>query len=68
MFTKGLGGGGGILVGFNRDKFDVLDILHGNFSLKFKLRNKEDSFEWCFIAVYGAAQDNYKENFLSKLV
>jgi hypothetical protein len=58
----------GILVGFNQDKFQVLDILHGDFSLKFKLRNKEDSFEWCFIAVYDAAQDNDKENFLSEMV
>jgi hypothetical protein len=46
----------------------VLHILHGDFSLKFKLRNKEDNFEWCFIAVYGAAQDNDKEKFLSELV
>jgi hypothetical protein len=46
----------------------VLDILHGDFPLKFKLRNKEDSFEWCFIVVYGATHDNYKENFLSELV
>jgi hypothetical protein len=46
----------------------VLDILHGDFSLKFKLRNKVDSFEWCFIAVFGATQDNDKENFLSELV
>jgi hypothetical protein len=62
------GGSGGILVGFNQDKFDVLHILHGDFSLKFKLRNKEDNFEWHFIAVYGAAQDNDKEKILSELV
>jgi hypothetical protein len=41
----------GILVGFKRDKFEVLDFLQGNFSLKFKMSNKEDSFEWCFTAV-----------------
>jgi hypothetical protein len=46
----------------------VLDILHGDFPLKFKLRNKEDSFEWCFIVVYSATHDNYKENILSELV
>jgi hypothetical protein len=55
------GRSGGILVGFNQDKFDVLHILHGDFSLKFKLRNKEDNFEWHFIVVYGASQDNDKE-------
>jgi hypothetical protein len=62
------GGSGGILVSLNQDKFDVLDILHGDFFLKFKLCNKVDSFEWCFIAVFGATQDNDKENFLSELV
>jgi hypothetical protein len=46
----------------------VLHILHGDFSLKFKLRYKEDNFEWCFIAIYGAAQDHDKEKFLSELV
>jgi hypothetical protein len=59
---------GGILVGLNPKKFKVLNIMHRNFSLKFKLCNKEDNFEWCLIAVYGAAQDNDKENFLSELV
>jgi hypothetical protein len=57
-----------ILVGFNKDKIGVLDIHHGNFSLKFKLRNKDDNFEWSLISVYGAAQDNEKEYFLSELV
>jgi hypothetical protein len=60
--------GEGTLVGFNEDKIDVLHILHGDFSLKFKLRNKEDNFEWCFIVVYGAAQDHDKEKFLGELV
>jgi hypothetical protein len=63
-----VGQGGGNLVGFNEDKIDVLHILHGDFSLKFKLRNKEDNFEWCFIVVYGAAQDHDKEKFLGELV
>jgi hypothetical protein len=36
--------------------------------LKFKLCNKEGSFEWCLLAVYGAAQENKKEYFLSELV
>jgi exonuclease III len=62
------GRSGGILIGFNPDKFEVLDILQGNFCLKFKLHNLEDSFEWSFVAVYGAAQNSFKENFLSELV
>jgi hypothetical protein len=55
-------------VGFNIEKTCVLDITHGNFSLKFKLRNKDDNFKWNLIAVYGAAQQVEKENFLSELV
>jgi hypothetical protein len=58
---------GGILVGINKDKFDVFDIKHGNFVLKFKLCNKEDNFEWKMLAVYGVAQESEKESFLSEL-
>jgi hypothetical protein len=43
-WTPPNGRSGGILVGLNQDKFEVLDIMHGNFSLKFKLHNKEDNF------------------------
>jgi hypothetical protein len=59
---------GGFLLGVNKEKFDVLDIKHGNFTLKFKLCNKEDNFEWKLIEVYGVAQENEKEAFLSELV
>jgi hypothetical protein len=67
-WTPPKGRSGGIPVGFKKDKIKVPDINHGNFSLKFKLRNKEDSFEWCLLAMYGAAQENEKEYFLSELV
>jgi hypothetical protein len=50
------------------DKFTVLDVVHGNFFLKFKLKNKSDNFEWTLITVYGAAQEDEKENFLQELV
>jgi hypothetical protein len=30
--------------------------------LKFKLKNKFDNFEWTLIVVYGAAQEEEKEN------
>jgi exonuclease III len=67
-WTPPKGRSGGILVGFNKDKFNVLDIKHDNFVLKFKLRNKVDNFEWNMLAVYGAAQESEKEFFLSELV
>jgi hypothetical protein len=46
----------------------VGNISHGDFYVKFKLRNKIDNFEWILIAVYGAAQSEYKESFLRELV
>jgi hypothetical protein len=39
----------------------------GNFVLKFKLHNKAANFVWHMVAVYGAAQENEKEIFLSEL-
>jgi hypothetical protein len=67
-WTPPKGRSGGILVGVSLDKFTVLDVVHGNFFLKFKLKNKSDNFEWTLITVYGAAQEDEKENFLQELV
>jgi hypothetical protein len=36
--------------------------------VKFHLCNKNNSFKWALVAVYGPAQDNFKENFMSELV
>jgi hypothetical protein len=58
----------GILVGLNLEKFIVQGVVHDNFFLKFKLKNKIDSFEWTLITVYGAAQEEEKESFLQELV
>jgi exonuclease III len=58
----------GILVGINADKFDIANIFHGDFYVKFKLRNKNDNFEWVLVVVYGAAQNEHKESFLRELV
>lgn len=35
--------------------------------MKFLLRNKEDGFKWVLMAVYGAAQPELKEQFLTEL-
>jgi hypothetical protein len=45
-------------------KIVVQNSVHGNFHVKFKLKNKMDNFKWVLIAVYGAAQDEGKESFL----
>jgi hypothetical protein len=43
-------------------------VTTGNRFFKFDLVTKSDSFEWSLVAVYGAAQDVQKGEFLAKLV
>lgn len=47
---------------------DIGSIDEGDFYVKFGLRNKVDDFHWVLIAVYGAAQEEHKEYFLTELV
>ena len=63
-WTEPHGRSGGILLGVNADEFDVGSIEEGDFFVKFKLRNKRDNFKWVLVAVYGAAQPEFKEFFL----
>ncbi|BAS88086.1 Os04g0204200, partial [Oryza sativa Japonica Group] len=58
---------GGILLGVNLAVFDIGSISEGDFYVKFQLRNKEDGFKWVLMAVYGAAQPDLKEQFLTEL-
>jgi hypothetical protein len=59
---------GGMLMGINQEFFEVESIEDGEFHIKFILKNKVDGFRWALLSVYGAAQDEYKEHFLSELV
>jgi hypothetical protein len=36
--------------------------------VKFRLRDKSSDFKWVLVAVYGAAQPEFKESFLTELV
>jgi exonuclease III len=67
-WTKPKGRSGGILFGVNVENFDIADISQGDFYIMFRLRNKIENFEWVLIAVYGAAQNEFKEGFLRELV
>ena len=58
----------GMLMGINKDCFEVENIVDGDYHIKFVLRNKIDGFRWALLSVYGAAQEEQKENFLSELV
>ena len=55
-------------MGINLGTFDVGEVEEGEYFVRFKIRNKEDGFQWNLISVYGAAQDEFKEAFLTKLV
>jgi hypothetical protein len=59
---------GGILLGVDLDVFDIGAIEEGDFFVKFTLCNKSDCFKWALVEVYGPAQVDKKEQFLSELV
>ena len=42
---------------------DVLASSDGEFHVKLHIRNKADNFTWTLVAVYGAAQDEFKADF-----
>ena len=62
------GRSGGILLGIKDNSLELLDFMHGEFHIKLHLRNKSDNFIWSLVAVYGAAQDEFKAAFLRELV
>jgi exonuclease III len=67
-WTQPHGRSGGILLGVNLDAIDIGSIEEGDFFIKFKLRDRKEDFKWILVAVYGAAQPEYKESFLTELV
>ena len=67
-FIPPRGTSGGILLGVKTDTMDVLARTDGDFHIKLHLRNRADNFIWSLVAVYGAAQEEYKEAFLRELV
>ena len=50
------GRSGGILLGVRCHTLQVREVVLGEFSVKFRIRTKEDGFQWALVAVYGAAQ------------
>ena len=67
-WTNPHGRPGGMLLGVNLDVCDVGSIEEGDLFIKFHLRNRTDDFHRCLVAVYGAAQPEFKEKFLTELV
>lgn len=61
------GRSGGMLVGINEDKMEIMEVSKKNFLLHVKVKNRNDKFVWRLITVYGAAQPEHKEEFLREL-
>ena len=57
-----------MLLGINLAFYDVGEIEEGEFYIRFKLRDKEEDFKFNLVSIYGQAQNEYKDNFLSELV
>jgi hypothetical protein len=55
-------------MGINQGSFELENVVDGEYHIKFVLKNKVDGFRWALLSVYGAAQEEHKENFLSELV
>jgi hypothetical protein len=68
QWTAPHGRSGGILLGVNLDVLDVGSIDDGYFFVKFRLRDRKSDFKWVLVAVYGEAQPEFKESFLTELV
>lgn len=49
------GRSGGMLVGINEDKMEIMEVSKKNFLLHVKVKNRNDKFVWRLITVYGAA-------------
>jgi hypothetical protein len=47
---------------------EILASSDGEFHIKLHVRNKADNFTWSLVVVYGAAQDEFKADFLREMV
>ena len=61
------GRSGGLLVGVNIASLDVGSIEEGDFFVKFKIRCKKQDFISNLVLVYGPAQEDQKQRFLTEL-
>lgn len=45
-----------------------MNVVHGDYAVKFRVRSKLDGFRWALVAVYGAARPEFKSDFPADLV
>jgi hypothetical protein len=62
------GHSGDILLGVRRDTMEVIAHSSGDYHIKLHICNRADNFTWILVAIYGAAQDEFKADFLRELV
>lgn len=58
---------GGILCGINLDRFDIISVEVGTFSIASLVLEKKTNKKFKLVTVYGPAHDDKKELFLSEL-
>ena len=58
---------GGILVGLDKDLFDVIGFVNRKYSIMATVTNKSDGFKWHLVVVYGPAYTELKMEFVSEL-
>lgn len=58
---------GGILLGIDLNLFDPIRWNVGLFYVSCDIKNKVDGFSWKFVAVYGPAYENLKQQFLDEI-
>jgi hypothetical protein len=61
------GRSGGILLGVNKEAYDVVEKQKGVYFVRFLIASKKDNFTWNLVVVYGDAQQDGKANFLVEL-
>lgn len=65
--TKTCGASGGILIGINPDKIDVVESWEGDFSLSIRVCRIIDSWEQVITVVYGPNQRHLLLDFWREL-
>jgi hypothetical protein len=66
-WTPPIGKSGGILCGIRNDSLEVNAFKAGKYMLQFILWDKVKKCNWALIVVYGAAQEENKNDFLTEL-
>jgi hypothetical protein len=66
-WVASVGRAGGILGGFRYARFEVCETVINRFFIKVTLMDLKIQKKWCLAIVYGAAQEEDKEDFLTEL-